>query len=362
MMNTNVGTHVGMLIGVLDVGSYTAHLLVVNTRDAALSAVHRSKIPLRLIERIGPDGHLDQGCTDKVAQAVAASLSEAKRLGVREMFAYATAVIRDAPNRDEVIAQVQARTGVRLAVLPGETEATLTFLAARRWAGRESGSMALLNLGGGCLEVAFGHGDLPDFTACLPLGAGRLTREHIAHCGPLSSQQVTALRRHVSEGLRETAEYVKAQAPQTVLATSRTFQQLARLCGAAPQREGPHVPRRLNPGDLKKAQQRLVSLPVAQRAKLPGISKARARQAAVGAIVAHTTMKLAGINEVRICPWALREGVLLQHPAIAATARAVPSIGLLALQPWAPTSPALGPACPSMRRRRSAPSPGDIAA
>jgi exopolyphosphatase/guanosine-5'-triphosphate,3'-diphosphate pyrophosphatase len=64
--------------------------------------------------------------------------------------------------------------------------------------------------------------------------------------------------------------------------------------------------------DLRRAVDRLAGLPVSERAALPGISAARAGQSLAGAIVAHTTLKLMGINEVTICPWALREGVLLR--------------------------------------------------
>ena len=68
------------------------------------------------------------------------------------------------------------------------------------------------------------------------------------------------------------------EAPHTAVATSRTFQQLARLCGAAPGRHGPFVLRRLSRGDLRRAVDRLAKTPVAARSALPGISAPRAKQ------------------------------------------------------------------------------------
>jgi len=59
--------------------------------------------------------------------------------------------------------------------------------------------------------------------------------------------------------------------------------------------------------------ERLAATPVAARSALPGISAPRARQSLAGALVAHTVMKVAGIETVTISPWALREGVLLRH-------------------------------------------------
>lgn len=66
--------------------------------------------------------------------------------------------MRNAPNRQEVLDAVRAATGVPLCTLPGEVEGELTFLGARRWMGWRSGPLALLDIGGGTLEVAFGRG------------------------------------------------------------------------------------------------------------------------------------------------------------------------------------------------------------
>jgi len=51
----------------------------------------------------------------------------------------------------------------------------------------------------------------------------------------------------------------------------------------------------------------------AERAGLPGVSAARAQQVLAGGIVAEATMDLLGIDRLEICPWALREGVILRH-------------------------------------------------
>ncbi|MCX2969857.1 MULTISPECIES: Ppx/GppA phosphatase family protein [Streptomyces] len=311
-----------MKLGVLDVGSNTAHLLVVDGADGDLEPVLRAKERLRLAERLGPGGRLDRACVDRMARAVETAVAKAERAGAEELLVYATAVVRDAPNRDEVLTAVRRRTGVTMEVLPGRREAELTLLAARRWMGHRAGPMAVLDVGGGSFEVACGTGESARFAASLPMGAGRLTREFFGHDDPPSPQAVRALRHHVREAMDEVCRHLRTEAPSTAVATSRTFQQLARLCGAPPARKGPLVPRRLARRDVKKAAKRLAAAPAAERATWPGISAARARQSAAGAIVAHTVMKLAGIDEVHICPWALREGALLHHlntrPAAAA--------------------------------------------
>ncbi|MEU7407388.1 Ppx/GppA family phosphatase, partial [Streptomyces sp. NPDC044948] len=214
----------------------------------------------------------------------------------------------------EVLSTVRARTGVPLCTLPGEVEAELTFLGARRWMGWRAGPLALLDIGGGSLEIAFGRGRLPGFVASLPLGAARLTHEFLeGGQDPASPDQLRALRRKVRHQLRDAAARIRWEGPRTAVATSRTFQQLGRLCGAPPGRHGPFMVRRMLCSDLGDAVGRLAALSAAERARLPGISAPRSAQSLAGAVVGHTAMKLTGLDSVTLCPWAIREGVLLRH-------------------------------------------------
>ncbi len=299
-------------MGVLDVGSNTVRLVIAETDGAVPLPVHTAKRRLRLSDHVERGGHLPAEQVDRLVEAVTAARDEGRRWGVTRPFAFATAIVRDAPNRPEILGQVGAETGVQLHVLPGEVEAELTFLAARRWMGWRAGPLAMLDIGGGSLEVAFGRSKLPDFAISLPLGANRLTREFFRGQDPPSPRRTKVLRRHVRHQLRDVAARIRWEAPRTTVATSRTFQQLGRLCGAAPGRSGPFTPRAMARADLRAAVERLAGLPAAERALLPGISVARSGQSLAGAIVAHTTMKLMGIDAVTICPWALREGVLLR--------------------------------------------------
>ncbi|MEV0322439.1 Ppx/GppA family phosphatase [Streptomyces sp. NPDC050658] len=302
-----------MRLSVLDVGSKTVRLVIVDTGDGAPLPVHTAKWRLRLSEQVEPHGAIPERCVGQLVTAVSAAAVTARRWGSRDPLAFATAIVRNAPNRLDVLRAVRAETGVRLCTLPGELEAELTFLGARRWMGWRSGPLALFDIGGGSLEVAFGRGRLPTFVASLPLGAGRLTREFFDGDAPPTEQRVKELRRKVRHQLRDVAARICWEGPQTVVATSRTFQQLARLAGAAPGRQGLFAARQLARADLRSCRDRLASLPASERARLPGVSAPRAAQSLAGAVVGHSAMKLMGIKTVTICPWAIREGVLLRH-------------------------------------------------
>jgi exopolyphosphatase / guanosine-5'-triphosphate,3'-diphosphate pyrophosphatase len=303
-----------MRLGVLDVGSNTVHFLVVDAHQGGRPLpVFSHKAELHLGDHLEEGNRLSASVTRQLRAFVEEALQIAEDKGVEELLAFATSAVRDAANGDEVLASVRAGTGVDIQVLPGPEEARLTFLAARRWFGWSSGRVLMLDIGGGSLEIAAGIDEGPDVAISLPLGAARLTRDWL-NGNPPAAEEVRALRRHVrAEIARRAAEVTRVGTPDRAVATSKTFRQLARIAGAAPSGDGPYIRRAVSHADVTDLAKRLATMPSEQRATLPGVSLVRAQQLAAGAIVADATMDLLGLSELEICPWALREGVLLRR-------------------------------------------------
>ncbi|MGV9560363.1 Ppx/GppA phosphatase family protein [Streptomyces sp. NPDC003401] len=302
-----------MRLGVLDVGSNTVHLLVVDAHPGACPLpAHSHKAELRLAELLDGSGAIGREGVDTLITVVREALQAAEDKGVEDVLPFATSAVREASNADDVLARVQAETGVRLQVLTGEEEARLTFLAARRWFGWSAGKLLVLDIGGGSLEIAYGIDEEPDAAVSLPLGAGRLTAGWLPG-DPPEPERIRALRRHVrAEIARTVGEFSRIGSPDHVVATSKTFKQLARLAGAAPFTDGPYVQRELKRESLEAWVPRLAGMTTAQRAELPGVSEGRAGQLLAGALVAEGAMDLFGVESLEICPWALREGVILR--------------------------------------------------
>ncbi|MQA14768.1 MAG: hypothetical protein GEV09_11505 [Pseudonocardiaceae bacterium] len=303
-----------MRLGVLDVGSNTVHLLVVDAHRGAHPTPRTSeKSVLRLAEQIDAEGRLTREGADRLVRTVAASASAASAMGCDDMLAFATSAVREAPNAAEVLNRVQAETGVAMEALSGEQEARLTFLAARRWYGWSAGRLLMLDIGGGSLEIAAGIDEEPDVAVSLPLGAGRLTREWIRH-DPPDRSELGDVRDHIAEVLSRPARAVRdAGAPDRVVATSKTFRSLARLTGAAPSSEGPRVRRILTAAGLRQVIAFISRISAADLAELEGVGAGRAHQLVAGAVVADIAMRELSVSEVYICPWALREGVILRR-------------------------------------------------
>jgi exopolyphosphatase/guanosine-5'-triphosphate,3'-diphosphate pyrophosphatase len=303
-----------MRLGVLDIGSNTGHLLVVDAHGgAAPSPASSYKEPLRLAEHLDENGAVSQAGIDALTEFVGDALRLAEDKGCEQIYAFATSAVREAVNGDAVLDHVEKHTGARIAVLGGEAEARLTFLAVRRWFGWSSGRLGVFDIGGGSLEVAAGAAEAPDVAWSMPLGAGRLARAYFTGTRP-DEEKLRELRRSIRADIaRDAGSMLRGGPLDHAVATSKTFRSLSRICGAAPSSEGPYVRRMLAADELESWLPKLVEMTRDEIAELPGVSPDRAHQVVAGAFVASAIFDIFDITELEICPWALREGIILDR-------------------------------------------------
>jgi exopolyphosphatase/guanosine-5'-triphosphate,3'-diphosphate pyrophosphatase len=303
-----------MRLGVLDIGSNTGHLLVVDAHGgAAPMPAYSYKEPLRLAEHLDADGAVTPAGVEALARFVAQALVVAEDKGCEQILGFATSAVRDAQNSAQVLDHVRESTGVDIGVLPGEDEARLTFLAVRRWFGWSSGRLAVFDIGGGSLEIAAGADEAPAVAHSLPLGAGRITRDWL-HEDPPPADVVRQLRKQIRTDIaRDAGAVLRGGAPDHAVASSKTLRSLARVCGAAPSAEGLLV-RRVLPADVLAAKlPDLATMTHTELAQLPGVSANRSHQLLAGALVAEAVMDIFELEALEVCPWALREGVILER-------------------------------------------------
>jgi exopolyphosphatase/guanosine-5'-triphosphate,3'-diphosphate pyrophosphatase len=298
-----------MRLGVLDVGSNTVHLQVVDAHPGARpSPASSQKVELRLHEYLNNEGNITSEGIDLLETAIADAILHAHEFQTEEILAFATSAIRDAKNGKEILDQINQKFEIDLQVLSGDDEARMTFLAVRRWLGWSSGRLLVLDIGGGSLEIAVGDDESAEATVSLPLGASRLTREYLGS-DPHTSKEIKALESYVAEQVKEFVPHdIMDHVADHFVATSKTFRTLARL---SEHWFGDNA-KYLKINSLNKMIPKLQAMSNKERAELPGVSQSRARQIVAGAIVARTAMEKLQIDELEICPWALREGIVLR--------------------------------------------------
>ena len=299
-----------MRLGVLDVGSNTIHLQVMDAHPGARpTPTTNYKVELRLTEYLDISGAISAGGIQLLNDAIEEAVAHARVNETDEILAFATSALREANNGAQIIADINKKHEIDLQVLNGDDEASMTFLAVRRWLGWSAGKLLVLDIGGGSLEIASGIDENPEATISLPLGAARLTREFL-NGDPYSTKGIKGLEKYAEEVLRDSMpNSLRSHDADHFVATSKTFRTLARICA---QWYGDN-PKFIERKSLNSAMPRLIEMTNKSRAELPGVSANRAQQIVAGGIVALAVMDRLDVDEAEICPWALREGILLRR-------------------------------------------------
>jgi exopolyphosphatase/guanosine-5'-triphosphate,3'-diphosphate pyrophosphatase len=298
-----------MRLGVLDVGSNTVHLQIVDTSPGARpNPTFNYKEELKLTQYISEDNLVSDEGIEKLRSSIKRAIEQSASVQTQELLPFATSALREASNGEEIIKSINKDFKIDLQVLSGEEEAKLTFLAARRWFGWSSGRLLVIDIGGGSLEMAVGVDESPEIATSLPLGAARLTKNFLKG-DPYTDKSTRALRDHIENKLEQILpSLVKHQDTDRAIATSKTLRTLARLSGDWFDGSGKNI----TVESVRKISAKLSEMDESTRAKLPGVSENRASQIVAGAFVAESVMRNLDIKELEICPWALREGVVLK--------------------------------------------------
>ncbi|NBX95203.1 MAG: Ppx/GppA family phosphatase [Betaproteobacteria bacterium] len=298
-----------MRLGVLDVGSNTIHLQVVDAHLGGPPIPNSShKSIIKLTEFLDEAGAITQEGIGKITEAIQKNMAEAQHLNIDELLAFATSAIREAVNSEEVLSYVNKSCSIDLQVLTGEEEARFTFLAARRWLGWSAGDLLVLDIGGGSLEIARGTEENPTFKTSMQLGAGRLTR-NILKGDPFTPKSLKALEEYIEDQLEPLSKSLATFEKDVASGTSKTFRTLAKLVQNLQPKLGLH----LTLEALDYLVPELQKLDLSERRELPGVSMERAHQLVAGSMVARQLMRTLNLREIKICPWALREGIVLHR-------------------------------------------------
>jgi exopolyphosphatase/guanosine-5'-triphosphate,3'-diphosphate pyrophosphatase len=282
----------------IDIGSNTTRLLVAEPDPQRPGAVvevaaYRTFVRLTTEER-------RSGIPPEKAQAIADAVAEqavaARDSGVVALRVVATAALRDAPDRDALIARLGAAAGVPVEILSGEEEARLAFSGATAsLAGDGVGSVLVADVGGGSTELAWGApGGAPAWWASLPIGSSALAETHL-HDDPPTAAQLDAARAEAAAAIAASG----CPEADVAWAVGGSATSLRRLCGA-----------QLTAAAFDDALARTVASPARRAAFDLGLHVERVRLLPAGLLL------LAEVARAAHCPLhvgcgGLREGVVL---------------------------------------------------
>ena len=311
-----------MRTSVLDLGSNSFHVLVADVHPAGdVDPVLRERQMLHLGRVVAEHGHIPEDHVRQVLDQVAHLSELARRAGATERLAVATSALRDAANGREVVQRIADTAGHPVRVLPGFEEARLSYLGVRAAMGVSPGGLAVLDLGGGSLELAVGTRRQPDLVSSSNAGVSRLSA--LVDHDPISDGDRDRLRATVAAELELAGGAFETHLPPRVVAVGGTVRAMARVVART---DRAWMPMTLNrfPLTLQRLcdlRDELCALDLRGREDVRGMKSRRADHLHIATIILVEVLQHLGVDRLEVCDWGLREGVLLD----AAGTRTAPS-------------------------------------
>lgn len=291
-----------MVCACIDIGSNTTRLLVAEVSGGQLEEIAARRAFTRLGAGQGPGGVVPAEKVRRNAEVVAEQVAEAREAGATEICVVATAAIRRAPNRDELVRAAERHAGVPVRVLSSAEEARLSFAGATRGLPAALGNVAVVDVGGASVEIAVGTpGRDVSWWNSVATGSSLLSEAYV-RSDPPARADLEALRRAAALALEE----LRPPSVQEAMAVGGTATSLRLLIGAE-----------LDPDSLGRAIDRLARIPAAEATERLGIAAERSRLLPAAMILLQEVSARLG-RPLRVAQGGLREGAVLQ---IASAAR-----------------------------------------
>lgn len=298
----------------MDLGSNSFHLLVADARpDGTFAPLARDKEMLRLGSIVARTGKVGDEAAADAVDTIGRFKALADSMGADEVVACATSALREARDSLVVVDRIEEATGVKVRVISGKEEARLIFDAIRTSVVIDPGPALGMDLGGGSLELMIGDATGLSWSTSLKLGVARLTAALVKGDPPTGSDRKRVVEAVTSMVNHPLLPRISNAGVRFAIGSSGTLRTLIELSETQHGRPFPSSVNQLSVSldDLEALTKVLLSMASAERAALPGVEARRADLLPAGALVATTVMKLAGLDTMVGCEWALREGVVL---------------------------------------------------
>jgi exopolyphosphatase/guanosine-5'-triphosphate,3'-diphosphate pyrophosphatase len=304
-----------MRIAAIDIGTNSIHMIVVKVRpDLSFEVIDREKDMVRL----GAGGLDGKNLTPTAMTAALQTLAKFRRLAesnkVDEIVAAATSATREAENGGDFIAEVTRQTGIRIRVISGTEEARLIHLAAGYGVDVGGSTAAVIDIGGGSVEVTLGTATQLSLGKSFKTGVIRLT-ERFVKTDPLSSHDERRLVKYLNKEMGAYLAQIASAGFDRVIGTSGTILSMGALAIAEDEGGPPQDIRnqRVSAKAIHRLRKRMVEADIEERLHMTGMDPRRADLNVAGSVLLDTILRGLGADDLTLCDLALREGLVLDY-------------------------------------------------
>ncbi|MFW5972715.1 MAG: HD domain-containing protein [Bacteroidota bacterium] len=295
---------------VIDIGTNSFHSVIVDTYpNGAFEVLDRFKESVRLGERGLLGHHLTENAIQRSIRALKRVTLLAHGRGVTEYLAYATSAVREARNGGDFIVRIRNETGINIRVIDGDREAMLIYQGVRAAMTMRAPAL-IVDIGGGSTEFIVATSDRVLFHTSLKIGAARMTAQYVT-TDPVGASEFRRLRDHYRTVLQPVFKAARQHGVAEIIGSSGTMENLAQVCLNVAGNPGLSIYQQHFDADVfRDVTKQVMTSSRAERERMAGIDAKRINQVVSGAVLVDVLIKDLGVGQIRISPYALREGMV----------------------------------------------------
>ncbi|SDD75819.1 exopolyphosphatase / guanosine-5'-triphosphate,3'-diphosphate pyrophosphatase [Algoriphagus faecimaris] len=296
---------------VIDMGTNTFHLLLVELNESEFKTIYKEKIPVKL----GQGGINQDRISPDALKRAHHTLRHFKNLiegeEINQIFAFATSAVRNAKNGSEFVQKVKDSLGITIKVISGEEEAQLIYEGIKLSGSLNGQTELMMDIGGGSVEFIIGNSIEAFWKQSFEIGGQRLL-ELFHHHDPILKVEIERLHSYLEDKLSPLLEAIANYKPSRLVGASGTFDTLTDIYYESMLQcklTGQHV-FELPSSEFRRIYQMLIHKNKEERLQIPGMIPMRVDMIVVASTLIDFILKHLPMESITCSHYALKEGAI----------------------------------------------------
>lgn len=301
-----------MRVAVIDMGTNTFHLIVVEVLESDFKIIFREKVAVKIGEKGINQNMITEEAKNRAIQCLHKFNALIKEKKVEKIFATATSAIRNAFNGRDLVEQIKKETGINTRIISGLQEAEYIYYGVKKALSIGSKPSLVMDIGGGSIEFIIGNGEAIFWKQSFEIGGQRMV-EQFQKSDPISKEQIIELEAHLRINLKELFEAYEQFQPKVLIGSSGTFDTLSDIYSLKNdiEKDPDSTEYPLTMDAFYDIYQELLIKNRAERLAIPGMIPLRVDMIVVACALINFILCELAIDQIRVSAYALKEGVLL---------------------------------------------------
>lgn len=298
-------------IAIIDLGTNTFHLLIVEINEKTPTLIHQETIPASLGEGGMKDGNIKSSAFERGLEALKQFRRQIELHQANKVKALATSALRSASNGAKFIDQVLSDTGIQIELIDGNREAELIYSAVSAAINMGSNTSLIMDIGGGSVEFIICNQEQIFWKKSYDIGAARLMNQ-FHHSDPISKSDMEDLQAYLNTVLIDLKNEIQKFNPIQLIGSAGAFETYASLIDANFKASFEKPEFHIDLKEFEKIAQYIIESNQEERAKNPAIPEIRVNMIVVACLLTRYVLNLHSFQELKLSTYSMKEGILFE--------------------------------------------------